>query len=164
VAESAGEGRGATFEVRLPAIQAPSAPASAAGPPGAHRAQRVLLVEDNDDVREMMYAALRIDGHDVRAVSDGAAALEASAKFRPDAAIVDIGLPGIDGCELAVALRARLGAGLRLIALSGYGLPEDVDRSRRAGFEAHLVKPVDPARLAALLAAGPARSIEGTTV
>jgi signal transduction histidine kinase/ActR/RegA family two-component response regulator len=152
-ARSAGLGRGATFVVRLPAIEAPRAPAPAPGPAGPARARRVLLVEDNDDVREMLQAALAVEGHEVQAVTDGAAALELALRFRPEVAIVDIGLPGMDGCELGVALRARFGDGVRMIALSGYGLPEDMDRSARAGFEAHLVKPVDPARLAALLRA-----------
>jgi signal transduction histidine kinase/ActR/RegA family two-component response regulator len=152
-ARSAGLGRGATFVVRLPAIEAPRAPAPAPGPEGPARARRVLLVEDNDDVREMLQAALAVEGHEVQAVTDGAAALELALRFRPEVAIVDIGLPGMDGCELGVALRARFGDGVRMIALSGYGLPEDMDRSARAGFEAHLVKPVDPARLAALLRA-----------
>jgi CheY-like chemotaxis protein len=117
------------------------------------RARRILLVEDHADVREMLQAALEIEGHTVRAVADGASALAAATTEQPDVAIIDIGLPGIDGYELASALRARFDGDLRLIALSGYGLADDLRRSSAAGFEAHLVKPVDLARLAAVLRA-----------
>jgi CheY-like chemotaxis protein len=155
-AHSAGPGRGASFVVRLRAIApAPSAATSDARPPERARARRILVVEDNADVREMLQAALGVEGHEVRAVADGAGALAAAAEVRPDFAIIDIGLPGMDGYELAAALRARFDGDLRLIALSGYGLAEDLRRSRAAGFEAHLVKPFDPAQLAALLAAEP---------
>jgi signal transduction histidine kinase/ActR/RegA family two-component response regulator len=155
-AHSAGPGRGANFVVRLRAIApAPSAATSDAQPPERARARRILVVEDNSDVREMLQAALGVEGHEVRAVADGAGALAAAAEVRPDFAIIDIGLPGMDGYELAAALRARFDGDLRLIALSGYGLAEDLRRSRAAGFEAHLVKPFDPAQLAALLAAEP---------
>ena len=108
----------------------------------------------------MLQAALTVEGHDVRAVSDGAAALAAAAHLQPDVAIIDIGLPGMDGYELAGALRAQFNGEVRLIALSGYGLVEVLRRSSAAGFEAHLVKPVDPIRLAALLGAETARPIK----
>jgi CheY-like chemotaxis protein len=156
-AESAGPGRGATFVVRLPAIETePDAVTTAQPAETRARASRILVVEDNADVREMLHAALAIEGHDVHAVADGAAALAAASDLQPDVAIIDIGLPGMDGYELAGALRARFDGDLRLIALSGYGLADDLRRSRAAGFEAHFVKPVDPARLAALLTAEPA--------
>jgi signal transduction histidine kinase/ActR/RegA family two-component response regulator len=149
---SPGAGRGATFTIRLPAIAAPIQPLSVPDPPGRLPPRRILLVEDNSDAREMLRIALIMEGHEVQAVADGTAALAGAGLTRPDVAIIDIGLPGMDGYELALRLRAQLGPGLRLIALSGYGLPDDLRRSHRAGFEAHLVKPVDPARLAALLA------------
>jgi signal transduction histidine kinase/ActR/RegA family two-component response regulator len=150
-AQSAGAGQGATFVVRLPAIEPSRQLEVASVPARGDRAHRVMVVEDNDDVREMLQAALAIEGHEVQAVPDGTAALAAAPSFRPEIAIVDIGLPGMDGYALALALRARLGDELRLIALSGYGLAEDVGRSASVGFEAHLVKPVDPLHLAALL-------------
>ncbi len=151
-AYSAGAGRGARFVVRLRAIEPVPAAAGGDRPVLQGRARRVLVVEDNADVREMLEATLVVEGHEVRAVADGAAALAAAARLRPDVVIIDIGLPVMDGYELAAALRARFGD-LRLIALSGYGLAEDVRRSSAAGFEAHLVKPVDSVRLAALLGA-----------
>jgi CheY-like chemotaxis protein len=151
-AYSAGIGQGASFAVRLPAIE----PRQNVVPAGGQAREsggtrRILVVEDNADVREMLQAALSIEGHDVRAVADGAAALAAVTALQPDVAIIDIGLPGMDGYELASQLRARFDGDLRLIALSGYGLAEDLRRSFAAGFEAHLVKPIDFARLAALL-------------
>jgi CheY-like chemotaxis protein len=79
--------------------------------------------------------------------------VEAIVAIKPDIALVDVGLPGIDGYEVARRVRAQVGAGVRLVALTGYGLPEDHRRSQEAGFDAHLVKPVDPARLAALIEA-----------
>jgi signal transduction histidine kinase/ActR/RegA family two-component response regulator len=156
-AHSEGAGRGASFVVRLPGIEpAAGAPAGGARPaPLAAHKRRLLVVEDNADVREMLQAALRMEGHEVHAVGDSAEALDAAAALRPDVAIIDIGLPGMDGYGLAGALRARFGGGLRLIALSGYGQAEDLQQSFSVGFEAHLVKPVDPVRLAALLAADP---------
>jgi len=160
-AYSAGAGRGARFVVRLRAIEpVPAAAGADRQPRQDGRARRILVVEDNADVREMLQAALTVEGHDVRAVADGAAALATAADMRPEVAIIDIGLPGMDGYELAGALRAQFKGELRLIALSGYGLADDLRRSSAAGFEAHLVKPVDPIRLAALLGAETARPIK----
>ena len=85
--------------------------------------------------------------------ADGPSGVQAILKVRPDIALVDVGLPGLDGYEVARRVRATdEGRGIRLVALTGYGLPEDHRRSKEAGFDAHLVKPVDPARLAAVLA------------
>jgi signal transduction histidine kinase/CheY-like chemotaxis protein len=160
-AHSAGAGQGASFVVRLRAIEPAPSAVPGGGERAAHgRARRILVVEDNADVREMLQAALAMEGHEVSAVADGAAALALAPGLRPDVAIVDIGLPGMDGYELAGALRARFNGSLRLIALSGYGLAEDVHRSSAAGFEAHLVKPVDPAELAALLGADSAAPLK----
>jgi signal transduction histidine kinase/ActR/RegA family two-component response regulator len=148
---SDGKGRGATFTVRLPAIAQPALALAAAAQPKRAAPRRILLVEDNDDVRAMLQTALALDGHQVTAVADGAAALAAADEDAPEVAILDIGLAGMDGYEVALALRARLGPRVRLIALTGYGLAEDRERSGRAGFEAHLVKPVDPAALTEIL-------------
>jgi CheY-like chemotaxis protein len=160
-AASAGEGRGATFTIRLPAIAPPVPATMASVAPTRTQARRVLVVEDNNDVRAMLEAVLATEGHEVGSAADGRAALDAAARLRPDVAIIDIGLPGADGYQVARSLRVQHGPALRLIALTGYGLAEDRRRSSESGFEAHLVKPVDPVRLAALVG-GPA-AIEGAT-
>jgi len=114
-------------------------------------ARRILIVEDNPDSREMLRFLLELTGHEVHEASDGPGGLEALSRLRPDVALVDVGLPGFDGYELARRAREAGHAG-RLVALTGYGLPEDHRRSREAGFDAHLVKPVEPAQLSAVLA------------
>ena len=152
-AASAGPDHGSTFTVRLPRIpMVPSRlPAEPTAPP---RRRRVLLIEDNADAREMLRTALELSGHTVDEADDGAAGLARAEAARPDAAIVDIGLPGIDGYEVARRLRALAGGGdIVLIALTGYGQPEDRRRSEEAGFDTHLVKPVDPAALERTLSA-----------
>jgi CheY-like chemotaxis protein len=168
-AESEGEGRGATFVVRLPAIPAPVAmddPASANARNGARmpvtEARRVMLVDDNHDSREMYRAVLRAHGHAVCEAGDAECALDLLQKEALggpiDVAFIDIGLPGgMDGYELARRIRNHpLGRGVRLVALTGYGFPEDRALSRKAGFARHLVKPVDPDVLnLELRAAGP---------
>ncbi len=140
---------GTRFTVHLPiATGAATASASAApAPPPAARAQRVLVVEDSDDGREMLATLLRMLGHEVFEASTGAAAIEQARRHAPAVVIMDIGLPDIDGYEVARRLRGRMGADVRLVALSGYGQPQDRARSREAGFDEHLVKPVDPATL-----------------
>jgi CheY-like chemotaxis protein len=118
-------------------------------------ARRVLLVEDNVDVREMMRTALELAGHEVHEAGDGPSGLEAGLRLRPDVVVVDIGLPGVDGYEVARRLRAAPGGrDLYLLALTGYGQPEDNRRARDAGFDAQLVKPVDPATLSGMIARG----------
>jgi signal transduction histidine kinase/CheY-like chemotaxis protein len=154
-AESAGEGCGATFRVRLPRVQAGerSAPervaprAAAVTAPG----RRVLVVDDNADAREMLQALLEAEGYEARGAADARSALQCAASFRPQLAVVDIGLPGVDGYTLAAQLRAEPAlAGLRLVALTGYGREPDRTRALAAGFDEHLVKPV---AIDALLAA-----------
>jgi CheY-like chemotaxis protein len=96
---------------------------------------------------------LELEGHRVRVAEEGAAALETVRAALPEIALIDIGLPGMDGYELARQIRALAGdKPLYLVAVTGYGLPEDRRRTREAGFDLHLVKPVDPAALAAVLA------------
>ena len=115
--------------------------------------KRVLVVEDNDDAREMLRNLLDTFGHEVHEASDGAAGVEEARRLRPDTALIDIGLPGMDGYEVARRIRADI-PGTRLVALTGYGQPEDRERALAAGFDVHLVKPVDPDQLQRLLADG----------
>lgn len=114
---------------------------------------RILVVDDNDDVAEMTAEMLKMYGHDATTAADGPSALAAVERDRPDVVLLDLGLPGMHGLEVAQVLHANAGrAAPMLIAVSGYGRPEDRERSRNAGCEHHLVKPVDFERLLALLA------------
>ena len=150
---SEGAGKGSTFTVRLPAIARPVETRAPALSPRPSAARRVLVIEDNDDSRQMLRELIRLLGHEVYEAADGVTGVSSALALEPDLALVDIGLPGIDGYEVARRLREHpAGRHLLLVALSGYGLPEDRERSRTAGFDLHLVKPVDPARLAELLA------------
>ncbi len=145
-AGSDGPGRGSTFTIRLPVCEHPPVPAETAPParqddPGL---PSILLIEDNDDGREVMAMMLACHGYQVRHAADGLLGLQAAADFLPDLALVDIGLPGIDGYEVARRLRADARTqDMKLIALTGYGLAEDKRRVLEAGFDLHLVKPVD---------------------
>jgi CheY-like chemotaxis protein len=112
----------------------------------------ILIVEDNADARDALRVLLELEGHAVEAVEEGQQALEIVRAKDPDIALVDIGLPGIDGYEVARRVRARDRRRPVLIALTGYGQPEDQRRASEAGFDDLLVKPVDPTALAALLA------------
>src|SRR5262249_50697411 len=106
---------------------------------------RVLVVDDNVDAADSLTLLLRLYGHDVRTVHDGFAALEAARTFRPEIVLLDIGLPGMDGYEVARRLRNNGdGYPFVLAAISGYGQERDLARSRQAGFDQHLVKPIDP--------------------
>ncbi len=154
-AHSEGADRGSLFEVRLPVSRHP-APVLTDAPtsPPAQRPRRVLVVEDNADAREALRALLELSGHDVRSTEDGPRALEVVRTWRPDVALIDIGLPGMSGYELAAELRRTpFGDGLLIAAVTGYGQPEDRRRSMESGFDAHLVKPVTPEALLELVAA-----------
>jgi signal transduction histidine kinase len=146
---------GARFTVRLPAIPEPEPvahhPARPLPTPRPARQARVLIVEDNDDSRVTLQRILQADGHLVSAARDARAGLEAAAAGSPNIAVVDIGLPGMDGYQFARAMRERLGSGVRLIALTGYGTAADRQRAAEAGFDAHLTKPVDIDRLLTLI-------------
>jgi PAS domain S-box-containing protein len=152
-ARSGGVDAGSTFLVRLPAvdqgveIEPPPAPrAITSAAPGKRR--RVLLVDDNEDARMLLADVLARFGHSVEAAADGPAALAVLEVFKPDVAILDIGLPGMDGYELASRIREMPAhKQLRLLALTGYGQPEDVMHAKNAGFDVHLVKPIDVERL-----------------
>jgi signal transduction histidine kinase/ActR/RegA family two-component response regulator len=156
---SDGAGQGSEFIVRVPLAEAqtepPAAPPSAvreSPAPGPGRGVRILVVEDNADARETLRALLEDEGHEVLALGDGAQALVQAPGFAPDMALLDLGLPGMDGYALARALRSSPEcAGAFIAAISGYGQPEDKAKSRAAGFDEHLVKPVDPARLRTLI-------------
>jgi len=148
VARSRGRGTGSEFEVRLPAVAAPHADAMPPRPGAPARACKVLVVEDNGDTRETLRRVLELDGHEVQEAGDGLQGIEVALASRPEVVIVDIGLPALDGFEVARRLRASLGQEPLLIALTGYGQPEDRRLSRDAGFDVHLVKPVAPEQLA----------------
>jgi signal transduction histidine kinase len=154
-AHSEGAGKGSEFVVRLPAlagaVPAPRTDAEGAAEP-AGPPRRILVVDDNLDSAHSLATLLRLFGNEVLEAHDGAAALEAAGAFRPDVAILDIGLPGMDGYELARRLRRLPGLEhVRLAALTGYGSEQDRRRSRAAGFDDHLVKPVELETLQAFL-------------
>jgi signal transduction histidine kinase len=142
---SEGVGRGSCFRVRIPLASAPQLARRAPTPVvdhGGQRFHRVLLVEDNDDIRETLGMLLTHSGFEVSLASDGPSGVAEAERAPPDAALVDIGLPGFDGYEVARRLRSTMPK-LMLVALTGYGQPDDRRRSREAGFDAHLTKPVD---------------------
>lgn len=155
VAHSRGPGFGSVFEVRLPAL-APEdhavpeeAPEQIDGRPPPPR-KRVLLVDDSEDILELVSTLLRFEGYEVLEARDGPSALQVAPSFRPDVAVLDIGLPAMDGYDLAQHLREELGESTpKLIAMTGYGQESDRERARQAGFAVHLVKPVDPSALLA---------------
>jgi CheY-like chemotaxis protein len=153
-ASSGGADKGSEFTVRLPAIAppAPAAPRPVQAAPALRRS--ILVVEDNDDARETLRKLLELAGHRVSTAVDGAAGLTAALVGKPDVVLVDVGLPKMDGYEVARRIRDISGAWQPfLVALTGYGMPEDRSRALEAGFDAHLVKPVDHAALEALLSA-----------
>lgn len=155
-AGSRGLNEGSEFVVRLP-LQPAAADApgdtSPSGTQDDRAALRVLVVDDNVDAAESLAQILELSGHGTRVAHNGLAALDEAASFRPHAAIVDIGMPGIDGYETARRLRAEpWGAAMSLVALSGWGQDEDKARAREAGFDLHLTKPADPAAIDAFLA------------
>ncbi len=154
---SPGVGQGREFEVRLPALPASHGAAGTTAahpetPAPAQAGHRVLVVDDNEDAAELLAYALETLGHQTRTAYDGPSALEVAAEFVPDIAVLDIGLPVMDGYELARRLREAAPAPLRLIALTGYGSPSDRERTAEAGFDAHMVKPIDLASLESTLA------------
>ena len=151
-ATSAGTGQGSTFTVRLPAVAAPAGSALPAPPCDGWHARRVLLIEDNDDSRQVMALTLKNAGHDVFEASDGLTGLTVALCEHPDVAFIDVGLPGLNGYQVAERIRATPQArGMILIALTGYGLPEDRRRAAAAGFDRHLIKPIDFDQLDRLL-------------
>ncbi len=150
-AESPGPGLGSTFTVTLPIVEGAAAVTDGDGPasmPAVSGAGRILIVDDNHDAAETLAALLRAAGYQTATYPDGHAAMDALGSFAADLAILDIGLPGMNGYELARRMRADArGAGLRLIALTGYGQERDRARALSADFDEHMVKPVAPDRL-----------------
>jgi signal transduction histidine kinase len=140
-ATSAGVGQGSTFEISLPTVAAPKPGRSEPCRP-APEPRRVLVVDDNVDAATSLAELLRMEGHQTEVVYSAKGALEAVANFSPDVVLLDIGLPDMDGYEVAKRIRAG-GSAVRLVALTGYGQAEDIRRTHSAGFDAHLVKPVD---------------------
>jgi len=161
-ARSEGKGRGSEFMVLLPLLTpgatAQDVPALPQAAPSAAR-RRIMLVDDNVDGAETLARLLSAHGHEVRVFHEPIAALAAVPAFRPDLAVLDIGLPVLDGYELARRMRTLLdGHPCRLVALTGYGQEADKARSGQAGFERHLVKPVNPDLVVELVASGPGAS------
>jgi CheY-like chemotaxis protein len=155
-AHSAGAGRGSTFVVSLPvARQLPGTAETPLIPPmpqGETRRPRVLVVEDNVDGAATMAQLLHLMGAEVQVAANGQDALAAANKFIPEMVLLDIGLPGMSGYEVAARLRSMLGKHVHIVALTGYGSPDDQARALEAGFDEHLVKPASPDALQRLLA------------
>ncbi len=153
-AASPGRGRGSTFIVRLPRLAAapqPPKPDAARNPSAVSR--RILVVEDNSDARESLRTILELAGHQTYEAADGLDGVERALELRPDIALIDIGLPGLDGYAVARQIRSSLPGGrIFLIALTGYGQPHDRRMAQEAGFDAHIVKPVDFANLSDTIA------------
>ena len=153
-ASSPGPERGARFIVRLPLATTPAAAANPA--PGDRRTKkrlRVVVIEDNDDIRDSLRTMLTLWGHEVRTAADGVSGMRQLLATPPDVALIDIGLPGMSGYEVARAVRERLPLRrVRLVAVTGYGQSSDRERALAAGFDAHLLKPVPPDDLERALA------------
>ena len=156
-AESAGLGEGSAFTVRLPLTTRPvrkTLPERDAEAPRseADARKRILLVEDNDDAQTVLTMLLELWGHEVRSAKDGLTGIAAAVRERPDIALIDLGLPGVDGFEVARRIRGTCaGEDMLLVALTGYGAATDRDRALAAGFDLHVVKPIEPEKLRDLI-------------
>jgi CheY-like chemotaxis protein len=155
-AHSLGVGQGSEFVVRLPIMVGtpgfPAAPA-ADGAPTTTNARRILVVDDNRDAAMSLAALLNLSGHETHTAFDGIDAVDAAERLKPDVILLDIGLPKLNGYEAASRIRKQpWGKEVLLIALTGWGNDEDRNKSKAAGFDAHVVKPVDPDELTKLLA------------
>lgn len=157
--ESGGAGAGSTFTVRLPALDVRSAEdePSSRPPALATKQHRVLIVDDNQDAADMLAEALEMFGYETAVAHDGPEALRRAEDFRPHTALLDIGLPVMDGYELGSRLVEQSHGAVTLMAITGYGQASDRQRSREAGFREHLTKPVDLGTLEKLLAATAAK-------
>jgi two-component system CheB/CheR fusion protein len=164
-ATSEGLGRGSEFVVRLPALPETEPASGLTEPGGGVRhipptpQRRVLIVDDNVDSAVSLAMLLQLQRHEVNVAHDGQEALEAVQRYRPEIVFIDIGLPGMDGHEVARRLRREHGREkLVLVAMTGYGQDEDRRKSQEAGFDAHIVKPVDLSELQTFLAGGSSTS------
>jgi two-component system CheB/CheR fusion protein len=152
-AESAGRGSGSAFTVVLRRAEGMAAAENqATEPPRPDGKLRIVLIEDNEDIRDTLEDLLRLEGHEVMAECEGIRGAATIVETAPDVAIVDVGLPGMDGYAVAKVVRAARGAAVRLIALTGYGRREDRMEAAAAGFDRHLVKPIDHDMLMRVLA------------
>jgi CheY-like chemotaxis protein len=148
-ARSGGPGRGCEFTVRLP-LAADAAPAlqppqSELPPVSAGRARRVLVVDDNQDAAQSIARLLQLQGHETAVANDGLEGLRLAQQFRPDVALLDLGMPRLTGYDVAAAIRREpWGQDVLLVALTGWGQAQDRARSKAVGFDEHLVKPVSP--------------------
>jgi len=160
-AHSDGTGLGSEFTVRLPLLGPPAitvAPPTVGTP--AKQQRRIVIVEDNADAREMLQMLLAVEGHEVDSAEDGRDGLALIERVRPDVALIDIGLPLLNGYDVARTLRARSqGPPVLLVALTGYGQPEDRQRALAAGFDEHLIKPVNLDRLTQIMSRSPAATM-----
>ncbi|MBY0527310.1 MAG: CHASE3 domain-containing protein [Gemmataceae bacterium] len=160
-AHSDGHGQGSEFIVRLPAVSVRTVgsavpPSDDPAPSAARPAHRVLVADDNEDAAASLAMLLKVMGHEPHVVHDGAQAVEAATTFKPDVVLLDIGMPKMNGYEAAQRIRQLPGGkSMTLVALTGWGQDEDRRRSEEAGFDHHMVKPVDPAALENLLATRP---------
>ncbi|HSV36739.1 MAG TPA: ATP-binding protein [Ramlibacter sp.] len=151
LASSPGLGQGTCLTVRLPLCEAPAAPESTPAPPESQGAGQILVVDDNEDAADTCATLLELSGYQVRVAYSPEATLELLREFTPAVAVLDIGLQGMNGYQLAAAMRATHAYGGRLVALTGYGQAADKEASQRAGFDAHLTKPVSPQTLLDLI-------------
>jgi len=154
-AHSDGPGQGSEFVVTLPTAPAPEDAFASPPPPrpSAPKPRRILVVDDNCDAATSLATMLRMMGHETHTAYDGASALAEAARKRPEVVLLDIGMPGMSGYEVATRIRSSAwGEHMSLIALTGWGQEEDRRRSQEAGFDRHLVKPVHPEMLAGVLA------------
>ena len=154
-AESHGTDRGSTFRVRLPRVQHDGRQAERETSPSAEAAvsKRVLIADDNLDAAESLQLWLQLSGHDVRIAPNGMEALKVAGEFKPDVALLDLGMPGLSGFDVARRIReAPWGSGIVLVALTGWGQDEDRRKSAEAGFDHHLTKPIAPDAIEALIA------------
>lgn len=153
-AYSAGLGTGSELTLKLPMLHAsPDASATKRREANTASKLRVLVVDDNTDSAESMRVLLQFQGHEVLEAHTGPSAVQAALRWKPEVVLLDIGLPGLDGYQVAEALRKDPStAGLIIIAMTGYGQQQDVERAQQAGFDRHMVKPVDPTMLADILA------------
>jgi CheY-like chemotaxis protein len=151
-ARSAGLGAGTTFIVRLPVAAPADQPKPLVVVPHASGKCRVLVADDIPDAAEMMRLMIECMGHDVRVAGDGVQAVEIAQQFEPQIALLDIGMPRMDGYEAARHIRAALGDRVFLVAVTGWGQEEDQRRAYAAGFDRHVTKPAEPAVLESLIA------------